>query len=682
MARKKDLFRAAWVLLTVCLLVGAGGSAARAGDNSAMQFVVVLDPAPAPGKANEPGRWPEAASILVHLLKEQDDLGMVAPGEPGHVMLPLDRLTREHRVQVLERLARPVKERSPEPLSELVQQALGLFKGEGPGRRAIIILSEGGREIDPQKQATRLEESRRVAALARSQRVTIFAVALSPGSHSEELQTLASASRGRFQEGKTAADLPGAILNFYQRVAEPQEVPIQGTEFRLDQWVRQAVVVAARSVPGQGVVLNSPAGSRITPRTSAKTVHWVAGQGYDLVTIYQPRTGIWRLAGARAADSRVMVDTDLTLTTAGTPREAGEDEVLQVSAALVSNHETQAESNLVAGTEFRAELQFVADHPLIALLQVPEPGAFAGLPEGARVGRLPPWHQKGEATLRVLALGKAFQRSVSLPIVITEPWYRIAMPPAEGQKKPIIRFEPDPALRPEQVRGTVTLQSAQGGLSGSLITPAPGSEIILNQPLGCQDNCWAELHLRGTAPGGRPLAIASGPVPKILRKDPEKPGELRPEPAALEKAQTSPARKAKRRWLWLALMGAGLAVLLAAGLLLWREGPETGEAEGGPDTGNNILRLQAQLENLNKEKAQLQATLEEKNLHAAHLLSEKADLQTDLERVSSQSKGNIQSIEELEKKLGEAEREAEGVQQEYMALYARNQQEKEEFKKK
>jgi dsDNA-specific endonuclease/ATPase MutS2 len=50
--------------------------------------------------------------------------------------------------------------------------------------------------------------------------------------------------------------------------------------------------------------------------------------------------------------------------------------------------------------------------------------------------------------------------------------------------------------------------------------------------------------------------------------------------------------------------------------------------------------------------------------------------------VSEKSQANIKSLEELEKKLEEADQEAEGVRQEYMALYARNQREKETYKKK
>ena len=135
-------------------------------------------------------------------------------------------------------------------------------------------------------------------------------------------------------EAKSASDLALAVLNFYEQLAHPQETHIQGNDFRLDQWVKQAVVVAARSVPGQGVMLASPTGARLMPRTPVKNIQWVAGQAYDLITMIQPRPGTWRLAGAQAAGSRVLLTTNLSLTVAGTPGKVAEDEALMVTAAL------------------------------------------------------------------------------------------------------------------------------------------------------------------------------------------------------------------------------------------------------------------------------------------------------------------------------------------------------------
>jgi hypothetical protein len=48
--------------------------------------------------------------------------------------------------------------------------------------------------------------------------------------------------------------------------------------------------------------------------------------------------------------------------------------------------------------------------------------------------------------------------------------------------------------------------------------------------------------------------------------------------------------------------------------------------------------------------------------------------------VSGKSQTTLKSLQELEKKLDDAEHEAQGVRQGYMALYARNKHEKEALK--
>ncbi len=690
MVRKKPSLKAAWVLLFFCLLIGAGNSVVWAGKDTGVQLVLVMDLAKPANHDRGADLWSQAASLMVPLLKDQDYLGLAGPGEQPGIMLPTAKLSPKQRRQALDKLASFKPEAHPKQLTDLVAQSLKLFQPGGPGTRALLILSDGGGRAEPAKKTAYLEEIKQVADQARKTGITIFAVSRAQGNSSDELKKLTSATSGSFWEVKTYSDLVKALLNFYERLAQPQETPIIGPDFRLDPWVKQAVVVALRAVPGRGVLLTTPSGARITPRTQARTIRWDAQPAYDLITISQPRPGIWSLSGAQPAGSKVFLDTDLTLTAAGTPQVAGEDEALLVTAALSGPEKALAGALRPAGVEFLAELHLDHTAPMTTKLKMPEPGAGSAFPAGTRVGRFPPLHQEGNATLRISALGKNFQRSVELPIAITQPWYRVTLPAAAVPKVPPISFQPDPERRPQQVEGTVTLQSSQGSLAGVFINPAPGSEIIVAQPSGCQDSCQADLQLTGTAPGGRPLAITSGPRPlTVPQTAPEKPGDLDTKKVSKEKAQVKQSppvtRKSKRRWVWLVLMGMGLVFFLVAGLLLWQERrgdqDEEGDEEADDGSGKNVLRLKAQVEGLLKEKAQLQGTLEEKDRQVEKLEAEKAKMQAELERAKTKSQGSSKTLEELEKRLEEAEREAKGFQQEYMALYARSQQDKETIKK-
>jgi uncharacterized protein (DUF58 family) len=119
-----------------------------AGDHSGVQLVLVLDLSKAPDHDQAAAGYSQAATLLVHLLKDQDHLGLVASGEPSGVMLPATRLTREHRVQVLDELASLKPGPHPKPLTDIVAQSLEVFQPGGPEPRVLFILSDCRPETD------------------------------------------------------------------------------------------------------------------------------------------------------------------------------------------------------------------------------------------------------------------------------------------------------------------------------------------------------------------------------------------------------------------------------------------------------------------------------------------------------------------------------------------------------
>lgn len=678
MARKKLIGRTGSVLLFFCLLMGAGVSGVWARGSPGAQLVLVLDFSNSAGDNQMHSLLPQAAGILVHLLGDHVYLGLVGSGEPDGVIFPTAKLTPEHRNQVLNKLAHVTSAPDQKPLSEVMKQALGAFQPEGPKHRVLFWLAGGAGDLEIEK----------FAAQARGAGVTVFAAMMAPTSQAAAWQTLTSNTGGSFWEVKNAADLHVPCLKLYQYLMQPQEVPINGSQVLLDKWVKEAVLVMARSTPGKEVVLTSPKKGRITRRKREKTIRWLTGSTCDLITLTHPRPGVWSFTGARPDACKVFLTTDLILTDDGTPTEIGEDEALLVTAALQNAKGTPADPDLLARTQFRAELQ-LKDTQLIATLTPPNLGDSPELTPGTRVGRFPPLHQEGVGTLRLIALGETIQRLRSLPITITHPWYRITPQPTGAQVLLPLSFKPDPGRRPEQVGGTVTLKSAPGGLGGVFINPAPGAEIILGRPPGCQDLCLADFQLTGTAPGGRPLDIDSGSIHlETPKKAIDTPDKLSARTSSEEKVQrTHPSlltKKVKRRWVWLALSAVGGVIFLVSAILMLRLRHEADGSESEDSGGffrKNILRLKAQVENLAKEKAELEAALKDKNKQFNQLQAEKAELEEALERSQKKSQANLKTLEDLEKKLEETEREAQGVKQEYMALYARSQQEKESFKK-
>ena len=672
MARKKPTGKTASVLLFVCLLMGTGVSGVWARGGPGTQLVLVLDSPHATGEKQTPGLLPQAAGLLVHLLGDQVSLGLVGSGAPDGVIFPAAPLTPEHRNQALNKLAQITSAPDPQPLSEVMQQALRAFQPEGSARRVLFWLGYGAADL----------EVEHIAAQAQRAGVTIFAVVMTPSAPVASWQALTADTGGRFWEVTTASDLLASCLKLYQYLERPQEAPITGSRVLLDRWVQQAVLVVEKSAPGGKVVLTDPRKARITSKTRAKNIRWLSGSAYELITLTRPRPGVWTFSGTRPDVCRVFLTTALLLTDNGTPQEMGEDEALLVRAALQNAKGSPADPALLAGTQFRAELQ-LNDSRWTTNLTPPGPGIHPGSTSAYYVGRFPPLHQEGEGTLKIWAQCKNCQRLRSFPITITKPWYQVIPQPKENQDQLSWRFQPDSERRPEQVAGTVAVQSPQGGWGGVFINPDPGAAIILRSP-GCRDLCLADLHLTSTAPGGRLLDIASKPLCLETSQEVKKATTKSPEKISQKNGPTL-THKFKRHWIWLALIAVGVVVLLVSALLLFRLRHEADDAEEEEDldasSGKSILRLKAQVEALAKDKAELEGALQEKNQEINRLLAEKTELEESLERAQQKSQENLKALEEMEQKLGEAEQEVQGVRQEYMALYARNQQDKESLKK-
>lgn len=682
MARKMPISKVAWVLSVLWVLMGPGGSTVRAEDDPGFQLVVVLDSVNLTQDSEMNSLLPQAASLLVHLLGDQDYLGLVVSGEPDGMLLPPAELSPKHRKQALDALARFTPAPDQLPLNEVMQQALSAFQAQGPKRRVLFWLAGGGEVLDPQNDG-KPPPFEKIAAQALSAGVSICAALMAPD---PAWQTLTAHTGGRVWEINPASDLHIPCLELYQYLAQPQEAPLDGTKICLDRWVKEAKLVMTRSEPQKGVVLTNPRKARLTKRTRAKNIHWVAGSSCDLITITRPRAGVWSFTGARPEACKIFLSTDLILSAAKTPREMAADETLSVTAALLQTKGTPAASGLLAGMEFSAELR-VHDTLLTAELKTPPPDQSPELPAGARVGSFPPVHREGQGTLRLLARGKKFQRLRSLPLAITPPWYSVTLQAPDAPVKLPLHFKPDPERRLEQVEGTLTLKSTLGSLSGILINPAPGAEIIVERSPGSDNFCRADFHLDGTGPEGRPLDITSGPLRLETTQSPENPAPpVKPDSREEVQGKTSIplTQKFMASWVWLALCAVGGGVLLASAVLLWRLRREAGDFEDEEDYGNSpagVLRLKAQVESLAKEKGELEVALKEKTQQLNQLQAEKTELQADLERSKQKSQDFSKNMQDLERKLAETDEEAKRVKQEYMALYARNQREQETLKK-
>ena len=99
-------------------------------------------------------------------------------------------------------------------------------------------------------------------------------------------------------------------------------------------------------------------------------------------------------------------------------------------------------------------------------------------------------YREGEAALTVLALGKTFQRAVTRPITITQPWYRVSRPPWAGGKVTVTVFQPDPVQRPENLAGCLTLESSREVWQAFSSRRSRGLKLFCRNLRGVRETAW------------------------------------------------------------------------------------------------------------------------------------------------------------------------------------------------
>lgn len=634
---------------------------------------------------------PKAANIMVELLNEKDHLGIITFEDVTQTRLragPLAPAQKRRGFQELTRL-------QPKGLYTDIYQALvDALKASGPAgdaQRAVLLISDGQMDIDPLKGNSKVFVERlhqQIIPAYKKAGIPIYTVAFTAESDQALLKTMADETGGRFLLIPAAQDLHQAFLKFYETLKGPQLAPLVGNRFLIDPQVQEAILVVTRSQQGKAILLEDPKGRKLTPATEG--ARWFSSPAFDMVTLPKPEPGNWTVSGHKDGDGKIILMTDLKLECPHLPQEAGADECLSVGALLQDKDQPVASPEVLSQTSFTAEMQAEGGKPVQLPMGPPPPEQKEFWPASARVARFPAFCAPGLWQVRIRVQGKTFQRERNIFLKVTTPWYQAQ--PVSGEGGNEVEFHPGPGREAAQLSGWLNIVSPDRGVAAKFVQPPPGKGFSLVLPPDLCGKCLVNAQLSGTTASGRPLSLQTLPVKVDLT-----PGALASGIGPRSATAATSVKKAgaaavprSRKWLWGVL---GLTVVVAGllgGAAFWfrpqvmqilrRRPPTEEELENMTPEQLNLL-LRAQVESLQKERGVLQADLGELRQERDKLSAAKEELEARLGQPSRDYQEKSKVIKDLEKKLEDAEKEAKSVQEEYMALYARSQAEKQVIKK-
>jgi len=697
------------ILLVVGVLALALGP--RVGEAREVQLIMALDISGSM-KTTDPLRLlPKAAQIMVELLDEKDSLGILTFEDVTLTRLPRGPLTPAQRRKGFQELFRLQPQGLWTDIHQVTAEALKAFGPQEQTKRALLLITDGQMDIDPLKGNSKAFVERlhqEIIPAYKKAGIPIYTVAFTEASDQALLKTLAEQTGGRFLLIPKADEVHQAFTKFYEDLKGPQVAPLVGNQFLIDSQVQEAILVATRASQGKPVVMSTPKGQKLGP--ASKGIRWFSAPTFDMVTLPKPEPGNWTVSGHKEGDGRVILLTDLKLECPHLPEEAGADEALITGALLVNKGQAVTLPEVTNQTVFTAELQAEGGKPVQLPLGNPPADQKELWPAGTRLARFPAFGAPGVWNLKIKALGKTFQRERNISLKVTHPWYKGQAGTGEpGQ----VEFKPSPDRKASQLAGWINISDPAGGIAGKFVQPQPGSSIRFAMPPNLSGACWVGLELTGVTASGRPLFLRPAALQVNLSptaasaaggstsaaaaaapgaKNQAAAAEIGPKGQAAASSPGSTGFLSRHRKLLLAA-GLGLVAVMMVLLTiayLFRPpalrfliiGGRGGDVitDDMPMEKQNLL-LKAQVESLQKEKNKLLADIGEMREQIEKLTSAKEELEAKLGEPSQEYKEKSKIIKELEQRLEEAEKEAKSVQEEYMALYARSQKEKQVMKK-
>lgn len=472
-------------------------------------------------KQTDPGnlRVP-ALKLLINLAKDQSRFGVWSFGQQVSNLVPSGTVSGEWK-KTATRAADAIHSRGLfTNIGAALEAATQGQTSPDPGwERNIVLLSDGMVDISKDPAVNAKEKARILDVLIPKLRAAGFhvhTVALSDNADQAFLKTLAMQTSGTFTLARTADDLLKAFVSTSDTVNLPEQVPLDGDQFSIDESVREFTLLVFRKSGGKATSLKAPDGQEYSQAKPSRNLNWFADTHYDLITVYNPQPGRWQVLGDLDPANRVTVVSDLEVEMQGLPDSIREGEKATMTMFLSEKGRAITNPRFLElmditfsqetdkGEKFEGKLsQDRNGKP-----NIPADGIYS-----AMLGRT---LTQGEHHFTVLVDGKTFKRKLTRTVrVVNEVLdVRTEYRDEGGQVRQFLVAQPRPDMAdPEKMEVIVQIQGPKGEKSLQNATLTDGRWKIDVPPLAGLGSYEVKLKVKGTSKTGAAFETVQGPYP-------------------------------------------------------------------------------------------------------------------------------------------------------------------------
>ena len=453
-------------------------------------------------------------------------------------------------------------------------------------RRSVVLLTDGMVDIakdEAKNLASRQKILDKLIPQLQTLGVAVHTIALSKNADHLLMRELAESTNGWYEQVNDADQLQKVFLRIFEKVGKPDTVPLQDNKFSIDNSVTEATVLVFHQPGAQATRLTSPDGETYGAQSAPASIQWHQDEGYDMLTIKDPKAGQWKIVAEEDPDNRVIVVTDLRMRSSELPNRLIHGELLPVEVSFTDHGRLihkPAFLNVLnvssSSTDFTGSSE---TRPLLDNGQGSDVLAGDGI---FSLGFGGDDLHRGIGELVIKAKGQTFVRETRMTYEVVPPVILEAIP-AEQSDRLQIRMRPDEELvATSTLRTSIWLEDAQGqqytlettqdseGASYGTIDlmSFSGGRRIFVQAIG-QTKTGGKLayldspiELEGLLPPSDPVKIE--PAESALPIEPEPQSDTTQQ--VPEKSQDEPTDWGSVA-LWLGLLN--LVLVMVGGIVLW-----------------------------------------------------------------------------------------------------------------